>query len=734
MTPLTNRICSDPRICLSIAGVLAFAISVFGCKQSKKAPMPTPHNAAITVDSVVFRNVDAGVAYAGDDACFSCHEDEYRGFKRHGMAHSFYRLTAETAVEDFSAPPIRHASSGYSYRVFAKAGHYYQEEFQVDSRGKKTHSLVREMQYVVGSGTAARTYLTDNKDYLYELPLTWYTQVKKWDFSPGYKAGNARFDRLVPERCMACHNSYPRSVPFAKGKYSEVPLGIGCERCHGPGALHVDERLSDPGFDSKIDPTIVNPAHLSLDRRLDVCQQCHLAGTTLILREGEGAFDYIPSKPLSGHMSLFYADVSDTGDQISVISHADRMKKSACFIATKMQGKPMECVTCHDPHAGFREHGGQSFNNKCLTCHRVKRLAGRFSESQVRKNHTATADCITCHMPKVDAEEAPHSSFTDHWIRVLERDPIVMPTATHASPRLLPYFEVDRHAPDLYGGMAYVVFGTQRGDTLALRRGIKKLVSALKVEPAHGEGQYLLGFAQIKLGQTEEAIKPLEEAVRLGPGIPERLNALAQAYEAVGREPTTINQLYLRALKIQPALANVRINYGRFLESQRKSGQAMVAYREAIAEQPWSPTGYFNLGSALIRDGDSEEAEKVLLKAVQLNPDYTEALGNLALLYANQGRKEDARVRFEQAVSAAPHDPVALGNLGTFYLNAEDLPRAIDLLRRAVDVDPRYVDGLAHLALALFRDDDMAGAGKYARKALIVDPNNALARQIVAAL
>ncbi len=687
--------------------------------------------------SPAFRNVHGEATFVGDDQCFSCHEDEYQGYQAHGMANSWYRLTPENTVEDFEAAPVYHAATDFYYRPFAEDGRFFQEEYRLGSNGEKTHRLVREIHYVVGSGTAARTYLTENNDYLYELPLTWYTQAGKWDFSPGYREDNPRFDRLVPDRCMACHNSYPESVPFTEGKYTSVPLGIGCERCHGPGSVHVDERLIDTEYSEEVDPTIVNPAHLPLDRRLDVCGQCHLSGTTYVLREGRSAYDFRPSENLADHLSLFYRDVPEGTENISVISHADRMKKSACFRVTLAQGEPMECVTCHNPHEGFRDKGPAYFNTTCLDCHAPAALTERFSSEAARADHTPEANCIACHMPKVAVREAPHSSFTDHWIRVVTPQPETpAPVATHDPPRLLPYFPRDAEGTDglRYEGVAYVVYGTLHGDTLSLREGIGRLERALAEAPEHGEAQYLLGYARMQLGRVAEAIPALEEAVRLGPDIPERLNALAQAYEAAQRAPDVIARLYQRALAIQPALANVRVNYGRFLEAQGRTAEAIAEYRKAAEERPWMTAAHFNLGSAYVRNGDMEKGEQELLRTIELDPDDAEALSNLGLLYLTRGQTEEGERFFERAVKADPDNAVALGNLGAYYLSTDRYERAIDLLSRAVKIDPRYVDALANLALAYFRVDDLARAETYARRALDLDPNQALARQIVAAL
>ena len=684
-----------------------------------------------------FRNVQGAVDYVGDTACFDCHEDLWRGYQQHGMARSYYPLTPENAVEDFSGGPFRHEASGFYYRVYEDDGQFFQEEYRLDASGDKTHRLARRMDYVVGSGNAARTYLAESNGHLYELPLTWYTQAARWDFSPGYEVQNKRFDRLIPDRCMACHNSYPETVPFVEGKFVEVPHGIGCERCHGPGALHVDERLASPEASDSVDYTIVNPIHLDLDRQLDVCQQCHLHGTVSVLREGRNPFDYRPTQPLSAHVALFSTDTPRATDQISVISHADRMKQSACFTATREQANAMTCVTCHNPHEGFREEGPAYFNETCLGCHAPETFPTRFTTDAARGAHTATANCIDCHMPSVAAEEAPHASFTDHWIRVVALEPDPPPLlAAHEPPTLEPYFDRDQSTAEgrIYEGMAYVILARQQGDSLAYGKGIAVLEEALAADSVHGEAHFLLGLAYSDLGRIEAAIPPLETSIRLDADVPERLNALAQAYEAARRDPVRIGRLYRRALALEPALADVRLNYGRFLETQGRLDDAVEQYRQAAQEKPWMEAAYYNLGTAYLQQGDFAEAETTLLQALELAPDYPKALGNLGLLYASQDQTEKARTHFERAVAVAPGDATALGNLGTFYLNQNEPVRAIDLLRRAVEADSGYLAGWLNLALAYFNNDELDQAGRAARKALEIDPANAQARQILAAL
>ncbi len=687
-------------------------------------------------DGIRFLNVEGG-RYVGDAACASCHEDLYASYQGHGMAQSLYALTPERAVEDFEGVELYHEASGLTYTAYERGGAFYQEEFRRTAGGWKTHRLVRQMDFVVGSGTAARTYLTRQDSTYYELPLTWYTQAEggagRWDFSPGYRASNARFDRAIPSRCMACHNGVSEPVPFVEGAYASIAEGIGCERCHGPGALHVEARLADPEPSDSVDYTIVNPAHLSLDLRLDVCQQCHLNGTVSILREGEEPFGYVPSQPLAAHVAHFDLEATQPGT-ISVISHADRMKQSPCFT----ESRALDCTTCHDPHEGFRDRGPAYFNATCQDCHDSAPLQAAMPTPELRAQHTPEANCFACHMPKVEAEDAPHSSFTDHYIRVVRAEDRVTAVAeAEGGAEMTSYFTRDASGAEgaVYEGMAYVIYGRQHGDGEALGKGIAALERSLLDAPHLSEGHYLLGFARMQRGQVRRAIPALQESIRLKPGVPERLNALAQAYEATQGSPAEIERLYREALAVQPALADVRVNYGRFLETQGRTEAAVREYRTALDHDPWLATAHYNLGTALLRLGRTAgDAVQHLEEAIHLQPDYVDALVNLGIVRASGGDEEAAGALFRRAVAAGPDDANALSNLGTYHLQRGAFPEAAETLGRAAAAAPGRADVAASLAAAHLQLGNPAEAQRYAERALSLDPGQATARQVLDAL
>jgi len=683
----------------------------------------------------VFQSALEDADFVGDVACFDCHEDEYQGYQEHGMSNSMFRLSPEKAVEDFGSEIVLDSLTGLHYRSVAADSGYFIEEYLLDEDGSKVHSLLRSMDWVVGSGTSARTYLSEKDGWFYELPITWYTQQRRWDFSPGYRVANKRFDRKIVDRCMACHNSYPTPVPQTNGQYLDMPEGIGCERCHGPGSVHVEQRLAFPATEGRIDSTIVNPAHLSLDAKLDVCQQCHLNTSVSLLRTSRTPYDFRPSQKLDDYIALYAAHES-VEEGIGVISHADRMKISACFIETQSLDKPLECTTCHNPHEGFRSKGPDYFNSTCIDCHESKGLQAGFADGVNQEIHGEEANCVACHMPKTDIIEAPHSAFTDHWIQVPgSGSPKVI--ATHTDATLEPVFSRDKgNGPEakLYEGMALVTEGQRTANSVLLKKAIEMLGLALKQETNSSEAFYLHGYAQTLLGRHAEAIPSLETAVRMDPTRVERLNTLAQAFEKSGRDPGTIEKLYREALRIQPAASDVRLNLGRYLESEGRLDEAIAEYKTAIREEAWNETAFFNLGTAYLRKGNFKESEINLNRALELDPFYGEAMSNLGLMHIQQGEMELAESMLLRAVSRVPAHTGSLDNLGSLYLNQDRYAEATQMLKRAVDSSPSNDALTAKLALAYFRNDDFDSAKRFALMALELNAGNALAAQIASAL
>ena len=136
--------------------------------------------------------------------------------------------------------------------------------------------------------------------------------------------------------------------------------------------------------------------------------------------------------------------------------------------------------------------------------------------------------------------------------------------------------------------------------------------------------------------------------------------------------------------------------------------------------------------------GNSEEALESLELAVELAPDYYDALNKLGVEYLNLERYRDAEQMLERAYALNRNDPIPLTNLGTLHfqegealmrsgVTAGDLNRATssfvqaaDYLAEAMRLDPASGRIAYYLGSALYK----TGAYDTAEEALFVAMDN----------
>ncbi|HHS95333.1 MAG TPA: hypothetical protein ENJ45_01995, partial [Phaeodactylibacter sp.] len=242
-----------------------------------------------------YANLHDSVQYVGMNTCKSCHFNVYETFIQTGMGQSFDTAGRHKSAARFDAHTLVYdEESDFYYYPSFQGNDLFITEFRL--QGKDTiHKRVEKVDYIIGSGQHTNSHLVSQNGYLFQAPITYYTQKGQWDLAPGFEKENLRFDRILTTECITCHNDYPTLVDGSLHKYALMPNGIACERCHGPGEIHVKEKLAGNIIDTSryIDYTIVNPRDLPKDLQMDVCQRCHLQGLA-VLQQGKSFYDFKP--------------------------------------------------------------------------------------------------------------------------------------------------------------------------------------------------------------------------------------------------------------------------------------------------------------------------------------------------------------------------------------------------------------------------------------------------------
>ena len=107
------------------------------------------------------------------------------------------------------------------------------------------------------------------------------------------------------------------------------------------------------------------------------------------------------------------------------------------------------------------------------------------------------------------------------------------------------------------------------------------------------------------------------------------------------------------------------------------------------------------LGLVYVVQGDQAKANPFLTKAVQVEPNVTEARTRLGTNLLALNRGDEAEVQFKKAVQLAPYDYDGNHNLGEFYIQTGKIATAIPFLKQAQAADPTAYNNGYDLALAL---------------------------------
>lgn len=571
-----------------------------------------------------YLNLHDDAKYVGKDACQKCHQEIYNDYLQTGMGKSWYRPTKNNMIEQWGSVVLDHYS-GYAYRAYWEKDSLWIQEF-ICVGTDTTHNLKQRIDYIVGSGHQTRSYILERNGYLYEAPITWYVEKRQWDLSPGYENGNnSRFNRPIGTTCLHCHNAYSEPVQGTINRYKQVGLGIDCERCHGPGSIHIAKMEAGEEVDvgKVIDCSIVNPSKLPLQRQIEVCQQCHLQGVTVKHK----ARNFRPAERLADNMDIFTTRTTDDENSFGIASHADRMLQSQCFI--KSSGK-LNCTTCHDPHKSVKQTNQLVYLKNCAKCHQQNVC----TETEINRNKV-NDNCIKCHMPKSGTSDIPHVQFTDHYIRVVKvssnTEPLNIKNVT-----LVCGTQV-KPANDVLG-QAYLLF-YEESDA---KRDYLAKASTLLAD-TNTTAWARLYYLQAKY---TEALIAIEKSLTKQPNEINLLYRKAEILQALDRKQEAA-ALYLKVFDQNNSITEAAEQYAICILDVEAGNSAALDKSSAVLERafvikPFSDAILANLGFIRLNQRNLTQAKKYLMQALSYNPKNVPALESMFYYYILTNNKKQA--------------------------------------------------------------------------------------------
>jgi tetratricopeptide (TPR) repeat protein len=163
----------------------------------------------------------------------------------------------------------------------------------------------------------------------------------------------------------------------------------------------------------------------------------------------------------------------------------------------------------------------------------------------------------------------------------------------------------------------------------------------------------------VKKNDRPAAIEELKLAITEYPSFTQAFNELGVLYLKSNRLEDA-ESAFQSALKIDPDSVPALINRGIANFMMKRYGEAVPILRKAVEKKVDSAVGHYFLGQALANLGLFDEAEKELLKSVELGKEaMKEAHRVLAIIYMSRGAKQKAVEQLETYLKLTPDAPDA---------------------------------------------------------------------------
>ena len=254
---------------------------------------------------------------------------------------------------------------------------------------------------------------------------------------------------------------------------------------------------------------------------------------------------------------------------------------------------------------------------------------------------------------------------------------------------------------------------------------IQQYKKALWLDSRNNIVRLNLAVAYLKKGQVEQAVKELNTAAKIEPDAVEPHAVLAVLF-SLQNKPDQANREYeislKNAAKANPQNIDIYRNLGQLYTGEKKFDAAIEAFGIVLALSPQDSTAHFYLANLYELKGEKEKAEAQLKKALELKPDYHEALNYLGFFYAQENKNLDqAEALVKKALEFAPENGAYLDSLGWVYFKKGKNRQALEILQRAAVLieDPVVFE---HLGDAYIKAGDKENAKISWEKSLKLDP------------
>ena len=255
----------------------------------------------------------------------------------------------------------------------------------------------------------------------------------------------------------------------------------------------------------------------------------------------------------------------------------------------------------------------------------------------------------------------------------------------------------------------------------------------LRVRPGMSEAYMNYGNLLIKIGDFESALSHYQKAIEKKPDYADAYYNMATTY--MRKNDNTSCEKYLRkTISLDSSHIHALINLATLLMEEKtikSQKEAIELFRKVLETDSGNEAAFFNLGLLYSDQNLHQEAEKMFVQTVMINPIHKSALFNLGLYSLNFKDYEKCIEYLSRLVDAFPNHFRGHFNLADCFMHKLDKAKAKLHYQSTLELNPNFLPAIQNLGVVLAQEGKYSEAIDQFERVLKLEPSHENAKNFL---